>query len=205
VISLWTDHLAEHAAAIRELVGPDARVAFAQVKYPERELRALQEELAKDLEAPWLADIPAVFFGLGVDIIASQVVFEVSSANPDAVAIIEAHFGLGDRLRAESDGTGAALVPWGTVRGRLTPFEGLDPGSLILRWTGTDPGDCGGGDIGFGVAHDWTFELPCQAGERTIIVAGEGDNEEGWVELGHATVTVREDETTRVRIRARLP
>ncbi|MEJ7749410.1 MAG: hypothetical protein WKF56_08910, partial [Candidatus Limnocylindrales bacterium] len=123
VVSLWTDHIAEHAKAIRAAVGADARVAFAQVRYPEAELRALQDEISKDWDADWMADIPAAVETVGVDMKASQVVLEVSSANPKAVAIIESHYGLGDRLRVESDRIGVRFIPWGTVKGRVEPFS----------------------------------------------------------------------------------
>jgi hypothetical protein len=204
VVTLWTAHLAEHAAAIRALVGPDARVAFGQVKYAERDLRKLQDEITKDWRAAWLKAIPAEMQGVGVDIHASRVSVEVSSANPDAVAIIEAHFGLGDRIHVTSDGTGAALLPYGTVKGRVDPIAPFKPWTLSLRWTNHDPGDCGGGDMGFGVDDAGRFELPCRVGTRTIIVTGQGEGDE-VVDLGQVTVEVKANETAHVTIHLRAP
>jgi hypothetical protein len=205
VVSLWTDHLAEHAAAIHRAVGPDARVAFGQVRYAEADLRVLQDQISEDVREDWIADIPAQFESLGVDIHASQVSLEVSSANPDAVTIIEAHYGLGDRLRVESDGTGRTLIPWGTVIGRVTGIA--DRGAwqyLSLEWESPDVGSCGGGDMGFGVGDDGRYELPCQAGTRTIIVVGV-DAEDTRRELGRGTIEVEPDKTVTLDIRVRAP
>jgi hypothetical protein len=205
VVTLWTAHLAEHAAAIRALVGPDARVAFGLVKYPERDLRELQDQITKEWRAAWLKAIPAEMQGVGVDIHASYVEVEVSSANPDAAAIVEAHFGLGDRLHVTSDGTGAALIPGGTVQGRVEPADLFGRRGLDLRWTSEDPGDCGGGDIGYGVGSDGRFELPCQAGRRTLIVMVEDETGDGSTEVGRATVTVKGGQTVRVTIHLHEP
>jgi hypothetical protein len=112
----------------------------------------------------------------------------VSSANPDAVAIIESHYGLGDRLRVESDGTGA-LIPWGTVTGRVTGIRDLDAWHLSLNWTSPDLGECGGGDMGFGVNDRGRYELPCQIGTWTIIVVAVGADD-SVRELGRGTVEV---------------
>ena len=197
VVSLWTNHLAEHAGAIRKAVGPKARVAFAQVRYPEAELRALQDEVSADFRADWVTAIPAAFQSVGVDIQASYVTIDVSSAHPDAVAIIEAHYDLGDRLHVESDGTGYALLPAGTVTGRVIGLEDVDAGSLSLRWESQDSGRCGGGDMGYGVDQRGRFELPCQIGTWTIIVVTDGNPAR---ELGRGTVKVVADQTVTLDI-----
>ncbi len=200
VVTLWTDHIEAHAAAIREAVGPDARVAFGTVRYPEAELRKLQEKISEGLWAKWIANVPASFEHVGVDIIASQVVIGISSANPDAERIVAEHYGLGDRLRVESDGTGRALIPWGTVKGRVIGISGREAWQLNLRWTSEDSvGECGGGDMGFGVSDRGRFELPCQVGTWTIsVVAMQPD--ETVREFGHGTVKVVAGETVTLDI-----
>jgi hypothetical protein len=200
VVSLWTGHLAEHAAAINALAGPDARLAFDTASYPEAELRALQDRLTDDWRDDWLDEIPAAMESIGVDIFTSQVLMEVSSANPDAVTIIESHYQLGDRLRVESDGTGAALIPGGRIKGVVTNLGGIDPYDLELRFANPVPGDCGGGDIGYGVGRDGHFRVPCQAGARTIIVVRQA-NDGTDQELGRGTVTVVAGETVDLTIR----
>jgi hypothetical protein len=198
VVSLWTDHLADHAGAIRKAVGPDARVAFGQVRYAEGDLRILQDQISADWRADWITAIPAEFQRVGVDIQASQVVVGVSSANPDAEAIIASHYDLGDRLRVESDGTGVALLPWGTVTGRVTGITDSDTW-LDLNWRSPDLGDCGGGDMGFGVNDRGRYELPCQVGTWTIIVVAIGANDTRR-ERGRGTVEVVADKTVTLDI-----
>jgi hypothetical protein len=77
-------------------------------------------------------------------------------------------------IRVESDGTGAYLLPGGTVSGRVLLADGRPPGvnDLMLDSGAPDdpPGWCGGGDIGYGVGENGTFELPCKTGRRTILV-----------------------------------
>lgn len=199
VVTLWSGHLAEHAAAIVAAVGPDARVAFGQVRYPEAELRQIQDEIDLNALDAWMRSIPAAAQGLGVDIKANVAQLDVSSANPDAAALIEGHLGYGDRLRVDSDGTGAALIPRGTVKGHVLPHDGVDRATLSLQWTSDDPGDCGSGDIGYGIDEHGRFEVPCQAGTRTFVVYDIGPNG-GNRERGRATVEVIAGTTVRVTI-----
>jgi hypothetical protein len=67
-------------------------------------------------------------------------------------------------------------------------------------WTSDGPGDCGGGDIGFGVAADGTFELPCQAGGH-IIQVQIGVPDDGWKTLGEGHVVAVADSTVTLEIR----
>jgi hypothetical protein len=212
VTALWIDHLAEHEAAIRALIGDRSLFAVREVKYPHAELRSFQDMIAKDMQSGWVDDIPADLQAVGVDVKKNILFVEVSSANPDAVSIIEAQYDLGDRLRVTSDGTGAALLSWGTVQGlvlgpggeRLEGEQnGAEPLPLMLAEIGDSPGECGGGDIGYGVDGRGRFEFPCQVGMRTIVIRNEHAYEEI---LARVTVPVRADETVKVRIQlTRLP
>jgi hypothetical protein len=189
VVTLWTGHLADHEAAIRARLAPGSRAAFRNVQYSERYLRALQDQIVADRE--WMASIPAAMQSAYVDTIRNVAVLSVSSANPRAVELIEAHLHLGDALEVRSDGTGAVFIPWGEVVGRVRTLAGKvpSPADYSLRWHGTGPGDCGGGDVGYGISSDdGAFTLPCQAGTWTIEVTVPGD--EGWRSIGHGTVDV---------------
>jgi hypothetical protein len=85
----------------------------------------------------------------------------------------------------------------GTVRtsaGRVP--EAAD---YLLRWRGPAGLQCGGGDIGYGLAPDGSFVLPCQAGRWTIEVAvpAEGDD---WRSIGAGTVDVIANTTAEIAI-----
>jgi hypothetical protein len=204
VVVLWTGHLAEHEAALRAKLAPDAAIEFRQARWSERELRALQDKIVRNDEA-WFAGIGASPQRVGVDIRENAVVIGISSANPDAAALIIAHYGMPDgMIRVESDGTGAALLPWGTVKGRVILANGKPPAGpfqlLLFGEAGPDPGTCGGGDIGFGVMPDATFEYACQVGRREIQIWDTGAGDPPHRIVGSATVVVPADDVVFVEI-----
>lgn len=173
VVVLWTTDPAVHEAALRPELRACPPVQFRQVNWSERVLRGWQDKISADLD--WLAEIPAAFRGVGVDVIDNVVDVEISSAAPDAADRIIAHYAApAGMIRVESDGTGAVLLPSGTVVGRVLLANGRPPGpnDLMLDAGSPDdpPGWCGGGDIGYGVQENGTIEFPCKAGRRTILV-----------------------------------
>lgn len=175
---LWTARLAEHEAAIRAELQPSAPLAFRQVRWSEKALRALQDRVAADLD--WFKDIPAAPGTVGVDVIRNNVEIGISSANPDAAALITAHYAIPEgMITVISDGTGAVMLPFGTVKGVVVRRDGRllggSVGSLIIQArAGGPPGWCGRGDMG-GVMPDGAFEYPCQVGVRVIQVIEIGD------------------------------
>jgi hypothetical protein len=203
VVTLWTGHLAEHEAAIRARLDPENRVAFRRVRYSEAFLRGIQDRISGDWD--WLISVPAAPLGVGVDILENVVSMQVSSADPQAEAMIREHYGLGEEIRIESDGTGAHLLPYGKVVGVVLGPDGkpikVDK-EFMLDYVSTDPGVCGGGDIGYGVREDGTFEYPCQIGTRTIQLKQlKGANDSEWVVIGEATVRLIGSGAVRVIIR----
>jgi hypothetical protein len=204
VTSLWTDHLPEHAAALATLL--DGRVTLVlKVRYSEAELRALEETVFADMD--WMEAIPARMQSLGVGTIENAIMMDVSSAEPTAIQQIADHYGLGDKLVVTSDGTGVVFIPYGIVKGKIRTADGKIPKSVNELMLGHDydpaiPGQCGGGDIGYGVTADGAFEYPCQAGVRVLTITGH-DAKGGNVEVGRKTVTVIAGQTVRVTIRVK--
>lgn len=196
VVVLWTGNIEAHAAAIRAQLPECHPVIFKRVRWSEMVLRNLQDRVSGDWD--WFAAIPAAPQGVGANIFDNVVTVDVSSANPNAAAIILAHYAAPPgMLRVVSDGTGAALLPWGEVKGTVVTKDGRQPGpnSLSVQQApGDPPGSCGGGDIGFGVRPDGTFEYPCQIGTRTIQVS------EGGRVFGQVRVEIIAGRTSVVRI-----
>lgn len=192
VVVLWTGDVARHEAAIRPLLPRCHPVLFRQVQWSEAVLRQWQDRISEDMN--WFATIPAAPQGVGADIIANVVTVDISSANPNAEAIIVGHYGApAGMIRVRSDGTGAALLPWGTVKGRVVLANGKPPGAnnlLVMDGRGGDPGSCGGGDIGFGVQPDGTFEYPCQVGRRNLEIWDIGAGLDPHPIIGRASVVV---------------
>ena len=204
VTSLWTDHLPEHAAALAKLL--DGRVTLVlKVRYSEAELRALEEKVFADRD--WMEIIPARMQSIGVGTIENAIMMDVSSAEPTAAQQIADHYGLGDKLVVTSDGTGVVFIPYGTVKGKIRTADGKIPKSVDELMLGYDydpaiPGECGSGDMGYGIKSDGTFEYPCQAGVRVITITGH-NAKGGNVEVGRATVTAIAGQTVRVTIRVK--
>jgi hypothetical protein len=199
----FTDALDPHREALLALLDGRGIVAVVPARYPEAEMRKVQERIARDDD--WFATIPAQLQGVGYDVMAGVLDIQISSANPSAAAMIVDHFGLPeDGVRVTSDGTGAALLPSGTVKGVVVMPNGKPPGKAAYEWLvdgrGGDPGWCGGGDIGFGVAEDGHFEIPCKVGRRTIVILSSASNDGDWVVIGQADVVVPANRDVRVRI-----
>lgn len=206
VVVLWTGDVAAHEAAIRPRLPECHPVVFLQVRWSEAELRRWQDRISADWN--WMATIPAAPRGVGADIMANVVTVDVSSANPNAAAIIVGHYGApAGMIRVQSDGTGAALLPWGTVKGRVLLADGRRPGpnDLMVSYGSENdpPGSCGGGDVGYGVPADGAFEYPCQIGRRTIQI-------QDWIPDGDphpvvASAVVEVEANGVVTVEIRLP
>jgi hypothetical protein len=198
---LWTGRVQEHLAALRALVHPDAPIAVRQVRWTERELTRLQARIAGDWD--WFRAIPAAPRGVGVDTIGNVVEVSISSANPAASDMIVAHYGMPPgMIVVDSDGTGAALLPWGTVKGLVVTKNGKPPGPnnlMVQQAVGGVPGECGGGDVGFGVLEDGHFQYPCQVGVRVIEIVQLSDPPPDRV-LGSGRVTVKANVDAVLRI-----
>ncbi|HEY4227431.1 MAG TPA: hypothetical protein VGM49_03765 [Candidatus Limnocylindrales bacterium] len=204
VTTLWTGHLADHTAAVWRRIRPGSRVAFRLVTYTYRDLTALQGRIGGDWD--WMRAFAIAPTGVGVDEIRNRVELDVSSANPGAIALILAHYAVpAGMLAVTSDGTGAELIPRGAVSGHVLDSLGNEPGDQIanevyLAWDSDGPGDCGGGDVGYGITGAGRFTLPCQAGGHTIDVqvSGPGD---GWTSIGRGHVIALAGTTVELTIR----
>ena len=190
VVSAWTANPAFHRVAILTGIGKAGPLDVRQVRYSEAELRELQDRMTD--ARGWLATIPAAMTFSSVDVMTNRAELGISSANPQAAALIQAHFGVPpDKLRVTSDGTGILLKPRGTVHGRVVTQGGDAPGrnDWMLNWSSDGPtgGDCGE-MVGYGVPPDGTFELPCAPGGWTIAV--DAPVADGWAPIGSAHVLV---------------
>jgi hypothetical protein len=207
VTVLWTGHLEEHAAGVWRRLGPGAHVESRLVTYPLRDLRDLQDRIGRDWD--WMRAFAIAPIGVGVDVAANRVHLEISSADPKAAARIVAHYAVpASMIGVESDGTGALLFPLGDIRGRVVDSIGKQPGEAVagelsLAWTSDGLGRCGSGDVGYGVAGDGSFGLPCSAGGHTVDVQYlVGDT---WTTVASGHVVVIAGETAELVIRLSQP
>jgi hypothetical protein len=171
-------------------------VAIRSARYSERELRALQDRVVA--EDAWFKTIPAQLRGVGLDVTKNAVEIDISTANLRITELIVARFGIpADAIVVNSDGTGVALEPWGTIRGKIVDVPPKVFPELTLQYTSDRAGaECGMGDVGIGPKADGTFELPCQGGHWTIQAGRNIDDivAEGMVDLppgGEANMILR--------------
>jgi hypothetical protein len=94
------------------------------------------------------------------------------------------------------------------VKGQVLDSLGEEPGDAIanqinLSWSSDGPGDCGGGDVGYGITGTGRFTLPCQAGGHTIVVQISTIND--WKTIGSGHVIAMAGTTVEVVIRLDQP
>lgn len=204
VTSAWKSSLKLHERAIRSKLHPNANVAFLDCRYSEAEVNELCDQL-NAADHDWMLEIPAIPTSWGCGNANFRVEMSISSVVPDAADRVLRHYaelynlppGI---LVVTSDGTGAALRPWGKILITVLRPNGkpAGPNSLGLNWEGDLPGlYCGIGDMGFGVNDDGTpTELPCQAGQWAIAV-----EEFGGPVIGRGIVEVEGGKTAELTIR----
>jgi hypothetical protein len=202
VVTLWTDHLEEHQARIRELTWAGAPTALYRVEHPESYLRSLQDLVPTD--DPVYVEAQAEPYGIGVDIKRNAVSIDVSSANPDAPRLvaegIAARLGVPANLvTVDSDGTGVLLLPFGQIQIRLIGSDGgriAKPWSLDWRFDGPQLGGCGpGGDMWVGFNERGVLRTACNPGTWMIDVLDDKDRV-----VGRGEAVIRADELTKVTI-----
>ena len=185
VMALFTGHLELHRQAILDRLGKAGPLAVQQVAYTERELRALQDRISADWD--WLKSIDARATGVGVYTMENRVVLSISSTNPDAPALVLAHYGLpASELRVSSDGTGIALMPqgWVDVSVKVAQGESAPPSGWTVDMIGDGPGSWGG-EVGWGVQPGMTAKVPATVGGWTVKLL---DDSQKVVASGHVTI-----------------
>ena len=185
VVGLFTANPDRHRQAILGRLGETAPLIVKQVTYAESTLRALQDRISSDVQ--WLRGIQAAAVGIGVDTIHNRTSLELSSANPEAPALALAHYSVpANELAVTEDGTGAALLPRGTIDVSVTAATGVPTpaGGWELDFAGDGPGECGG-EVGHAVAPGRVAEIPCQVGGWTVTLL---DDNRSPVASGHVTV-----------------
>jgi hypothetical protein len=194
VVALFNNDLERHRSTLLALAGPDANLEVRGVEYNYAELKRISESLCR--EEVWFATVPAVLQGCGgVDQSENRIVVNVSTVNPDAAQMIEEHFDLEGKVIVEVDGTGAALLPRGTLRITAVdadrPVEGLQCSPVP---------DLGSGPEGLGPLTDedgvCIVDLPA-TGVWVFLVANSGPDEET---VATARAVVLPDRTTDVTI-----
>jgi hypothetical protein len=200
VVAAWTANPELHRIAVLASLGTSGPLEARLVRYTERELNALTDRLFADRE--WYRTIDAAPMAGGAMIMDNRVDLQISSANPQAPALIRAHFGVGPAMLAiTSDGTGIALQPRGTLVITVVTAEGKAPGKSDIEpsWTPDRPDgrECGE-FVGYTIPPDGVLSIACAPGGWTVTLQVRAGD--GWKTAGTGHVVVPAGGTANVRI-----
>lgn len=193
VVALFTGNLEQHRQAILDQIGGSAPIDVRQVKYSERELRALQDRITADAGSSspdWMRALGAVITTIGVDVMANRTTVSISSTNPAAPAAIAAHYGVpADMLLVESDGTGVALMPrgWVDVSVKVGSGVAVPQGGWLINLKPDGAGSWNEGLVGWSVLPGkvQTGISPATVGGWTVNLLDESNR---IVASGHVTI-----------------
>ena len=190
VVAAWTRNPDLHRLAILAQLRSAGPLETKLVRYAERELNALTDRIFAD--KGWFSSIGAAPRSGGEDPMNNRIELQISSANPDAPALIRAHFGVGpDELAISSDGTGIALQPRGKLVITVVTADGKAPGRNTLEpsWTSDRPDgrECGE-FVGYIIPPDGVLTVDCAPGGWTVTIQGRAG--EGWLAVGSGHVAV---------------
>ena len=121
LVMLFTDHIAEHDAAIRQLVRPDARVEVRHAPIAETDLMALMDRITADDAR--LKALGVAVLTTSLDPRANRVGVGVSTQRQDAGGLLASIYGPVLDVTV-IDPTGAFLKPKGTVVVTVTDAQG---------------------------------------------------------------------------------
>ena len=195
VVVQFTGNVAEHEAALEELVPPGSKLEVRQVPFSRDVLQALADRVGRDTD--WLRTIDAFYLGSGVDSRRNLVYVRISSADPDAEQAIIEHYDAAGKMYVDSDGTGVWLWPRGTVIVRVVDTHGRPVPNLIVNYTGDVPGT-GSGDMGQATDAQGEIRLEPWAPVNYIIDVGGGGQLHG---VGHAKALPNEVTTITISVR----
>jgi hypothetical protein len=112
LVMLFTDHIAEHDAAIRQLVRPGAPIEVRHAPLAETDLMALMNRITADDDR--LKSLGVAVLTTALDTMANRVAVGVSTERPDAGGLLASIYGPILDVTV-IDPTGAFLKPKGTV------------------------------------------------------------------------------------------
>ena len=201
VVAMFTRDLDAHAVALRSRVGAGAPLIVRQVDWTDAELQAVFRRIRDDVhQRTWFLVHDIYPLGVGVDTVANQVSVEVSSARSDLDALLEARYDAVGMLAIDSDGTGARLMPTGTLAGRVIDATGTPVAFVDLELTSDVAGAGSLSDVGLRTDAKGRFEIPDVTAVTYYVLVYTYDEVSGKRVLGHAPATVRPDRTTKVTI-----
>jgi hypothetical protein len=199
IVVLLIDPTGAVEKELRAAVPPPLLVK--QARWSLQELNDLAIRVSKD---DWFQAHFHLLSG-GADVEHNTVAIEVSSADNTVPAEIARHFGLGDELTIQIDGTGVATLPKGTMTGRAVDAEGKPADGLEIQLIGDIPG-IDAGEIARSTGDDGSFEIvdiPATGYDIRLLTGLDTvghPNATPGIPVGEARVEVKAGKTTYVTI-----
>lgn len=132
VVALFSSHLGQHEADLRQRVSPLASLEVRSARWSLRQLGAFKARVEADQD--WLRTIDAWYTRSQVYPPENLVELRISSANPDAPALVAQHFQADGWLKVISDGIGHWDGPTGSLVVQAVGPSGVIPGrSYVCR------------------------------------------------------------------------
>lgn len=139
-IAQFSDDIEQHRRHLYGLVSPDANFEVRLVARSLDDLRAMARVLDDPAQRQWFEGIPAALKGYGPLIAANRLGVTLSTVHPDAQALVAEHFGWGDAVQVEADGTGALLLESGSLAIVVRDRQAKPVPGLVCRAVSDLPG-----------------------------------------------------------------
>jgi hypothetical protein len=130
LIAQFSGHVEEHRRQLYARISPEANFEVRAVDRSLAEIREMASVLDEPANQEWFATIPAVLKGYGLRVAGNRLGVDLSTVHPDAPRLVAEHFGWGDAVQVDVDGTGALLLGRGVLTvtardGQGRPVAGL--------------------------------------------------------------------------------
>lgn len=198
VVVLFTGDTEIHAGALSRLLHPDARWVIREVQYSELELNALHDRVASD--AAWFEAAGILLVSVATDVPINRVEIVFDSQDVGAADAIRERFQAGDAFTIVRDAHPVALLPRGSLAGRVIDSRGQPVPDLLIRAIGDIAEAEPDGGIAYGTDAEGAFVIPRLAAMGWEVQALIGVPDKGWMVIGSVHVDVDADTTTSVVI-----
>lgn len=187
-----------HANAMSRLLHPDARWAIREVRNSEAELNALLDRVASD--AAWFTSAGILLLSVATDVPTNRVEIVYDSQEVGAADVIRQHFQAGDMFTFVRDPHPVALLPRGSLAGRVIDSRGQPVPDLLINAIGDIADAEPDGGVAFGTDAAGAFFIPRLAAMGWEVQALIGIPDARWKLLVSVHVDVAADTTTSVVI-----
>jgi hypothetical protein len=158
VVALFTDHVADHAAALGALVDDTSRLVVRRAAWTIRQLGDLQTRITAD--KAWFEAANAELEQAEVAVESNRVAVGVRTLDAAIGDRIAEHFTAAGMIEVTVTGKPIAGRPVGGIDGRLVDRDGDGIGDITISVASVEPGiPADHGDVAYGTGPDGRFHV----------------------------------------------